>query len=52
MTAFTAVTEAFLAKHLGGGMEPITSELGDSTAQMRRIGDLELPGATQWTSED
>ena len=51
MTAFTAVTEAFLAKHLGGGMEPITTELGASTAQMRRLGNLRIPGASVWVPD-
>lgn len=46
--AFTAITEAFLAKHLDGGLEPITNEIGASTAQMRRMGDLRIPGVVQW----
>jgi hypothetical protein len=52
MTAFSAITEAFLAKHLGGEMEPVTDELAKSTAQMRRLGDLVVPGAVEWTPED
>jgi dipeptidyl aminopeptidase/acylaminoacyl peptidase len=51
MKAFTAVTEAFFAKHLSGAHQPITSELTDSTAQLRRLGGLELPGCTEWQPE-
>jgi dipeptidyl aminopeptidase/acylaminoacyl peptidase len=52
MTAFSAITEAFLAKHLGGEMEPVTDELAKSTAQMRRLGNLVVPGAVEWVPED
>jgi hypothetical protein len=48
MTSFIAITEAFLAKHLGGGFEPITNEIDESTAQLRRLGGLDLAGVTEW----
>jgi dipeptidyl aminopeptidase/acylaminoacyl peptidase len=53
MTAFTAITEAFLAEHLGGQLEPLTDEIPQSTAQLRRLGNLDLAGVAQWdpTSE-
>jgi dipeptidyl aminopeptidase/acylaminoacyl peptidase len=51
MTAFTAISEAFLARHLGGAMEPLSGELELSTAQVRRLGDLDLPGTAQWSPE-
>jgi dipeptidyl aminopeptidase/acylaminoacyl peptidase len=38
--AFNAVTEAFLAKHLGGQAEPIGDDVADSTAQIRNKGGL------------
>lgn len=41
--AFNAVVEAFLAKHLGGRVEPIDDELEQSTAEIRRDGGLSLP---------
>ena len=48
MTSFTAITEVFLAEHLGGALEPITSEVAESTAQLRRLGGLNLAGVTEW----
>ena len=33
---------------LDGDLEPITNEIGASTAQMRRMGDLRVPGVVQW----
>ncbi|MAB28825.1 MAG: S9 family peptidase [Planctomycetaceae bacterium] len=46
--AFNAITEAFLAEHIGGRAEPVAGDLEVSTAQMRRLGGLSIPGATQW----
>jgi dipeptidyl aminopeptidase/acylaminoacyl peptidase len=40
--AFNAVTEAFLAEHLGGRAEPVGDDLVDSTAQVRDKGGLDL----------
>jgi len=40
--AFNAVTEAFLAKHLGGQAEPIGDDVADSTAQIRNKGGLAM----------
>ena len=42
--AFNAVTEAFLAEHLGGKAEPVGDDITDSTAQLRDKGGLTLPG--------
>ena len=50
--AFNAITEKFLALHLGGRVEPITNEVTESTAEVRRLGGLELNGVTEWTPED
>jgi hypothetical protein len=48
--AFNAVTEAFLAKHLGGRAEPITDEIGKSSAKVVAKGELDLPVAeTPWS---
>lgn len=47
--AFNAVTEAFLAKHLGGRVEPAGDDVRKSTAQVRELGGISLPGVTQWT---
>ncbi len=44
--AFNAVTEAFLAKHLGGRMEPMGDAVDQSTAQVRDKGGLDF-GATE-----
>lgn len=47
--AFNAVTEAFLAKHLGGRVEPVGDDVKKSTAQVRELGGINLPGVRQWT---
>jgi len=41
--AFQAIAEAFLAEHLGGRAEPITDEIGASTAKVVSKGALDLP---------
>jgi dipeptidyl aminopeptidase/acylaminoacyl peptidase len=41
--AFTAVAEAFLAKHLGGRFEPVTDDFVGSTLDFRAGRDL-IPG--------
>jgi dipeptidyl aminopeptidase/acylaminoacyl peptidase len=41
--AFTAVTEAFLAKHLGGPCQPIGNDFAGSTIKIETGGDL-VPG--------
>ena len=46
--AFNAVTEAFLAEHLGGRMEPMAGEIPASTAQLRNLGGLEFDGVPVW----
>ena len=47
--AFNAVTEAFLAKHLGGRLEPIGEALSKSSAMVVSKGALDLPVAeTSW----
>ncbi|MEM7229250.1 MAG: S9 family peptidase [Planctomycetota bacterium] len=43
--AFNAITEAFLAKHIGGRYQPIADSVTASTAQVRDFGDLEINGA-------
>jgi dipeptidyl aminopeptidase/acylaminoacyl peptidase len=50
--AFNAVTEAFLAEHIGGRSEPVGGDLGVSTAQMRRLGGLVIEGASEWSEPD
>ena len=40
--AFMAITETFLARHLGGRCEPLQSELSNSSVDIREVGDLEL----------
>ena len=50
--AFNAVTEVFLADHLGGRVEPITTELEESTAQLRRLGGLQFEGVSEWDPAD
>lgn len=47
--AFNAITEQFLAKHLGGRAEPIANDVAASTAQVRELGGLTLPGVKAWT---
>ena len=49
--AFNAITEEFLARHLRGRFQPLDGALGRSTAQVRRLGGLELDGAEQWTPD-
>lgn len=44
--AFFAITEAFLAEHLGGQFEPISSEVRQSSAQIEAGADL-IPGLSQ-----
>jgi dipeptidyl aminopeptidase/acylaminoacyl peptidase len=50
--AFNAITEEFLAKHLGGRAEPMGDVVGRSTAQVRARGDLELAGVAEWKPEE
>ncbi|MCH2140615.1 MAG: S9 family peptidase [Phycisphaerales bacterium] len=50
--AFNAVTEAFLAEHLGGRAEPVGNDLVDSTAQVRDKGGLTLAVETYVPDED
>lgn len=50
--AFNAITEEFLAKHLGGRAEPMGDVVGQSTAQVRARGDLELAGVAEWKPEE
>jgi dipeptidyl aminopeptidase/acylaminoacyl peptidase len=44
--AFFAMTEAFLAQHLGGRFEPIGSAVRESSAQVQAGADL-IPGASE-----
>ncbi|MEY3142764.1 MAG: hypothetical protein RLY21_1257 [Planctomycetota bacterium] len=47
--AFNAVVEAFLAKHLGGRVEPIGESLSKSSAMVVSKGALDLPAKeTSW----
>lgn len=49
-TAFNAVTEAFLAQHLGGRAEPIGEDVAKSTAQIKAGGEfLKAAGASEAT---
>lgn len=41
--AFNAVTEIFLARHIGGRAEPISQEIADSSAVIVSKGELDLP---------
>ena len=50
--AFNAITEEFLAKHLGGRVEPMEDVVGKSTAQVRARGNLELAGVAEWKPEE
>ena len=50
--AFNAITEEFLAKHLGGRVEPMGDIVDQSTAQVRARGNLELTGVPIWTPEE
>ena len=45
-TAFFSIAESFLARHLGGRTEPITDELGKSTAQIKS-GAEQVPGVAE-----
>ncbi|MBX3354204.1 MAG: S9 family peptidase [Phycisphaeraceae bacterium] len=47
--AFNAITEAFLAKHIGGRAEPVGDDVKKSTAQVRELGGLNLPNVPVWT---
>ena len=46
--AFNAITEEFLAQHLGGRFEPLADSLEGSTAQVRSLGGLTLSGVEEW----
>ena len=46
--AFNAVTEAFLAEHIGGRAESVDGDIEASTAQIRRLGGLVISGASEW----
>ena len=48
MMAFNAITEEFLAKHLGGKAEPVGETVAQSTAQIRSRGNLALAGIPTW----
>ncbi|MCH2136088.1 MAG: S9 family peptidase [Phycisphaerales bacterium] len=52
--AFNAATEAFLAEHLGGRLEPIGTSIADSSAQVRDKGGLDFGATETWvaTGED
>jgi len=41
--SFTAVTELFLARHLGGRAEPVGNDFKDSTIEFKAGRDL-IPG--------
>lgn len=49
--AFNAITETFLAKHLGGRAQAVGGDIGVSTAQVRRLGGLDLAGVSEWDAE-
>jgi dipeptidyl aminopeptidase/acylaminoacyl peptidase len=49
--AFNAIVETFLAEHLGGRFEPIGDDVSMSTAQVRDLGDLSLPGVERWSAD-
>ncbi|MCH2161339.1 MAG: S9 family peptidase [Phycisphaerales bacterium] len=46
--AFNAITENFLARHLGGRAEAVDMDVADSTAQVRSLGGLALEGVEEW----
>lgn len=50
--AFNAITEEFLARNLGGRSQPVGSDVANSTAQVRRLGGLQLDGVTEWNEAD
>jgi len=45
--AFNAITEVFLAKHLGGRVEPITTEISESTADLKDYKVTKQTGQTE-----
>ena len=49
--AFFAITEAFLAQHIGGRFEPIKSEVHQSSAQIRAGAEL-IPGVGDSPSQN
>ncbi|MAT80266.1 MAG: S9 family peptidase [Phycisphaerae bacterium] len=51
MMAFNAITEEFLAKHLGGRAEAIGETVAMSNAQIRSKGNLALEGIEVWESD-
>ncbi|MDP7573556.1 MAG: S9 family peptidase [Phycisphaerales bacterium] len=50
--AFNAVTEEFLAKHIGGNAEPVGNDIADSTAQIRDKGGLALAGTETYVATE
>lgn len=50
--AFNAIVETFLAEHLGGRFEPIGDDVAASTAQVRDLGDLSLPGVERFSGDE
>ena len=50
--AFNAITEAFLGAHLGGRVEPLGDDVAVSSAQVRRIGGLDLGDTKAWEGDD
>ncbi len=45
--AFNAVLEVFMGEHLGGRVEPIGSDVNESSALVMALGGLELPGVVE-----
>jgi len=50
--AFNAITEAFLAAHLGGRAEPVGDDVMRSTAQVRSMGGIDPTGLPVFDGED
>ena len=50
--AFNAITEAFLGAHLGGRVEALGDDVAVSSAQVRRIGGLDLGDTKEWEGGD
>ena len=50
--AFNAATELFLAKHLGGRIEPIGNSIDESTAQLRDKGGLDFGASETFVEEE
>ncbi len=50
--AFNAITEAFLAAHLGGRVEPVGDDVMRSTAQVRSMGGIDPTGLPVFDGED